>query len=240
MGNRGTKIQFTPVLEVYEVLEAYPKPASAFIPQWFKDMPEKVIPSLKDNLLKNIDLNSTVKHCSPFLDSLSAGYIIPLPADVQVSNEPDSHKFSWGTTFNVVEPHVIEQAPTLPCPEEYDPVPYKWIGTYVIQTPPGYSVLITHPLNQTNLPFWSFSGVVDTDTYSFSSVSFPFYIKKDFEGIIKKGTPIAQVIPFKRENWSSEVLPYGADKNIKHATDLLKSTIDRAYKTKYWHKKKYQ
>ncbi len=240
MLNKQPKIKFIPELEVYEVLEAHPKPASTFIPQWFKDMPEKVDPSLKDKLLPSTNLNSTLKHCSPFLDSLTAGYIIPLPADVQVSNEPGSHKFSWGTTFRLVEPHIIEQAPTLPCPKEYDLVPYKWVGTHVIQTPPGYSVLITHPLNQTDLPFWSFSGVVDTDTYSFSSVSFPFYIRKDFEGIIKKGTPIAQIIPFKREDWVSEVIPYTNNKDIKHATDLLKSTIDRAYKTKYWHKKKYQ
>ncbi len=240
MFNKKTKIQFIPESEVYEVLEAYPKPATAFIPKWFKDMPEKVNPSSNNKLLNTGNPNSTVKHCSPFLDSLTSGYIFSLPSDVQISKEPESYRFSWGTTFKIVEPHTIEQAPLLPCPEEYEQTPYKWLGTYVIKTPPGYSVLITHPLNRTDLPFLSFSGVVDTDKYYFSSVSFPFYLRKDFEGIIKKGTPIAQVIPFKRETWQSEIVPYGNDKNIKHSRDILKSTIDRAYKKNYWSKKKYQ
>jgi len=159
--NKKTKIQFIPESEVYEVLEAYPKPATAFIPKWFKDMPEKVNPSSNNKLLNTGNPNSTVKHCSPFLDSLTSGYIFSLPSDVQISKD-------------------------------------------------------------------------------FSSVSFPFYLRKDFEGIIKKGTPIAQVIPFKRETWQSEIVPYGNDKNIKHSRDILKSTIDRAYKKNYWSKKKYQ
>jgi hypothetical protein len=238
--NTTTNIQFTPELEVYEVLEAYPRPASSFLPKWFKDMPEKLNPSSKDILLEDRVLNSTIKKCAPFLDSLTSGYMFPLPADVQVSQTPEQYRISWSTTFKIAETHSITQVPTLPVPDEYEPMPYKWIGTYAIKTPPGYSVLITHPLNHFDLPFFSFSGVVDTDAYSFSSVSFPFYLRKDFEGIIKKGTPIAQVIPFKRENWKSEIMPYGSDKRVKHATDILKNSIDRAYKKKYWAKKKYQ
>jgi antitoxin (DNA-binding transcriptional repressor) of toxin-antitoxin stability system len=35
--------------------------------------------------------------------------------------------------------------------------------------------------------------------------SIPFYIKNGFEGVIKSGTPVAQIIPFKQENWKAEV-----------------------------------
>ena len=33
----------------------------------------------------------------------------------------------------------------------------------------------------------------------------PFFIIKGFTGILPAGTPYAQILPFKRENWSSEV-----------------------------------
>ena len=44
--------------------------------------------------------------------------------------------------------------------------------------------------------------MVDTDKYPIP-VHFPFLLKKNFEGLIKQGTPIIQVIPFKRESWKS-------------------------------------
>jgi hypothetical protein len=33
----------------------------------------------------------------------------------------------------------------------------------------------------------------------------PFFVVKGFTGIIPAGTPYAQMLPFKRENWESEV-----------------------------------
>jgi hypothetical protein len=38
------------------------------------------------------------------------------------------------------------------------------------------------------------------------SGNIPFFIKEGFSGVIPKGTPIAQVIPFKRESWTSKCL----------------------------------
>jgi hypothetical protein len=33
----------------------------------------------------------------------------------------------------------------------------------------------------------------------------PFFVVKGFTGIIPAGTPYAQMIPFRRENWESEI-----------------------------------
>ena len=55
-----------------------------------------------------------------------------------------------------------------------------------------------------DLPFSTFSGIVDTDKHPMC-ISFPFLIRKDFNGILKKGTPIAQCIPIKRENFMAYV-----------------------------------
>jgi hypothetical protein len=37
-----------------------------------------------------------------------------------------------------------------------------------------------------------------------SDINSPFIIKSGFEGIIEKGTPMFQVIPFKRADWQAE------------------------------------
>ena len=85
-----------------------------------------------------------------------------------------------------------------------------WSFDFSLKTPKGYSVLFCHPLNRFELPFQTFSGVVETDEYN-QGTHFPFYIKKLNVGeiiIIKKGTPIVQIIPFKRENWKIMHMPF--------------------------------
>jgi hypothetical protein len=69
-------------------------------------------------------------------------------------------------------------------------------------------------------------------------VNFPFFIRKDFEGIIPAGTPIAQAIPFKRTDWEMSVddasgIDVPADYH-NHANPPF-----NYYKRKFWHRKKY-
>ena len=55
------------------------------------------------------------------------------------------------------------------------------------------------PLNRHQPVFQLFSGVVDTDTYQ-SLIHFPF-VATAADGVytLEKGTPLVQVIPFRRE-----------------------------------------
>lgn len=233
------KIEFTPVLEVYDLLGAQPKPATAFIPDWYKNMSPHIFPENKNEIIsKTGNINATAKRCSPLLDALTAGYIIPLPADVQVSNSPDEYRITWATSFNVVETHNSNQVANMPFPIGHETQPYKWAGTYSIKTPPGYSVLVIHPSYRFDLPFTTLPGVVDTDKYSFTTIQFPFILREGFAGVIEKGTPIAQVIPFKRDDWSSMLNKYNPD--VKHAKDILNSKLVRSYKSRFWSKKRYQ
>jgi hypothetical protein len=107
-----------------------------------------------------------------------------------------------------------------------------------MQTPKGYSLLITHPLNRLDLPFTTLSAVVDADKYPISDGSIPFFLKKDFYGIIKKGTPLFQVIPFKREEWDSEM----SEELFTEARVYSKksrSIVSGFYKNFQWSKKTY-
>ena len=46
-------------------------------------------------------------------------------------------------------------------------------------------------------------GVIDTDTLNTGSNA-PFVLRKNFAGLIPKGTPMFQIFPFKRESWVAE------------------------------------
>jgi hypothetical protein len=125
----------------------------------------------------------------------------------------------------------------MPLPEGYDRDALKWSVPWSIKTPPGYSLLFTHPLNRFDLPFYTMSGIVDTDTYEIP-VNLPFVIKEGFMGKIEKGTPLAQVIPIKRENWKSSVEEYNSKNNF--LLDKLRTVIDGSYRLQWWHKKNYE
>jgi DNA modification methylase len=82
--------------------------------------------------------------------------------------------------------------------------------------------------------------VVDTDMYKLG-VEFPFQLLNTITEdifVLEKGTPICQVIPFKRENWKSEAVPFDEKANKKNGFEL-KSKIVRSYKTQFWQKKTY-
>jgi hypothetical protein len=48
--------------------------------------------------------------------------------------------------------------------------------------------------------------VIDSGYFSVAG-NIPFFIKEGFTGIIPKGTPIAQIIPYERQEWISKETP---------------------------------
>ena len=63
-------------------------------------------------------------------------------------------------------------------------------------------------------------------------------VKEGFMGKIEKGTPIAQVIPIKREAWKSEVVP--PKEENRFLLDKLRTIVDFSYKIRWWNKKSYE
>ncbi len=211
-----------------------PQPCSKFIPDWYKNM-ESYIGGDK---VPNGDggTKATIKRCMPVFDAINLGYMIVLPADVYVSIKDDQQYFEW-SALDLVQFHPIIQAPTHPLkkPHAYP----KWINHWSIKTPKGYSTLFVHPMHQ-DLPFTILPGVVDTDEY-FATVNFPFVINDpEFQGIIPKGTPIAQVIPFKRDPWEMKI---GNDSDIEDQNNItrkLQTKFFDRYKTMFRVNKEYK
>lgn len=228
-----SKIFFTSVLSNGDILE-YPEPASKNIPDWYKDTDSYIGGNKKP---QKDGTPSTIKKCMPVFDAIISGYIIKSPADVWVQlTEDGNQEFIW-SNHNLISFHPISQAPLHPNlkPHAYP----KWNNPWAIKTPKGYSTLFVQPFHRDAI-FTILPGIVDTDKYS-APVNFPFVINDpNFEGMIPKGTPIAQVIPFKRESWNMEI---GSNKEFKEqetVTAKLFGTFFDRYKTLFWTKKEYR
>ena len=208
----------------------HPKPASRFIPEEYKKL---------ERFYENNLHQHTVKTCVPFLDSLTAGYIIPFDQDYVV--DPVENDFSV-TPSN----HQFDETgnhPKLQLPEEWKKIAGENAGKFhnkwIIKTPPGYSCLFIKPMNRIEERFEIISGVVDTDTY-INVINFPFILhKRDEQFIIKKGEPMVQVIPFKRESWKSWCGFYFEKLHLKTYNLLNSEWVDR-YKKMFWNKKSFK
>lgn len=115
----------------------------------------------------------------------------------------------------------------------------KLHSPHIVRTPIGYSLLIQKPANTPDLKLHIWSGLVDTDEYPLN-INLPFYWTGNEFGnfLVKKGTPIAQLIPIKRNDWSVvDKGTYDID-HIKRYTYAIFSTFMDNYKRLYWHKRK--
>ena len=72
----------------------------------------------------------------------------------------------------------------------------KFNNYWTIELPPGYSLLITHPINRHDLPFMTLTGLVDADRYVDNFIHFPARWRDPaFNGTLPAGTPVAQCLP---------------------------------------------
>jgi len=184
---------------VIEVREK-PRPASEFVPDWWKKIPPYASGG-KFNL--SPQPNVTAKKCFPLLDGITAGYVATLWADLLVTQTESGPYVKWGTDVDVLDSWPHEQSSSYEVPEGFSKTVFKYYHGWIIETPKDYSCLITHPIGYPNLPIKTITGIIDTD-YLKTSANSPFVIKEGFEGVIEKGTPMFQIIPFKRDKWKAE------------------------------------
>jgi len=213
-----------------------PKPSKLSVPDWYKN--NSLNFEGTNNLIPEGNISHTFKRCVPFLDCLTSGYIAELWSDVIVRKDPTGKStFEWRTGRAVLEERPLQTSLELPVPAGHSIQRLAWKVPYYLQTSKGYSALITHPLNRFDLPFTTLSGIVDTDEVMYAG-NIPFFIRADFEGIILKGTPIYQIIPFRREDWTSqqdvEIINQG---HINHRRSF--SVMNGWYKRNVWSRKNY-
>jgi hypothetical protein len=224
------KITFCAIDEAMLDVWPHPKPASRFIPDEYK----KLKRFTDDNLHR-----PTVKTCMPFLDSLQMGYILSFDQDYVV--DPVENDFSVTPANKGQGDFGFHNETQLP--EEWAKTTGdnagKFHNKWLIKTPPGYSCLFIKPMNRLEPRFEIISGIVDTDTY-INTINFPFILhKRDKQFLIKKGEPMVQVIPFKRESWKMWAGFY-IEKLHSKTLNLIESIWVDRYKKMFWKKKSFK
>jgi hypothetical protein len=206
-------------------------PAKSSLPKWFKDTPTLKIGKPDDK--KNF------KNCAIFTDSFLTGYMLTTVCDIEITLVP-------GQMPNVKMPYEIftaresSTAGEMPLPKGYHDIHFSWMNVFHLKAPKGYSLLITHPFNRHDLPFYTLTGVVDADGLAMGPGLMPFFLKSDFQGIIPKGTPFAQVVPIKRESWIAEKDESLIKDDWKKTIYLFRSSFAGDwYKKLQWSKKDY-
>ena len=175
-----------------------PVPARARLPDWLRSMPASAFSPVHDASVR------TVKQCPPFVDAMSHGFVIPLPCDVAVRDG----KLSWDWDLPPVS---VESHPRSPIsfhvPAQVSGTPFhrddraivKFNSFWTVELEPGYSLFATHPVNRDDLPFRLLTGMVDSDRFTDVGILFPaMWIDPGFEGVLGRGTPIAQCFPVPR------------------------------------------
>ena len=178
-----------------------PVPAGQGLPDWLRVMPGQAPSRLASGE------EDTVKRCPPFVDAMTSGFLMPLMCDLKVENG----EFTWDcdlpaggdaacprAPIGLHDPGQLAGAPMF----DADRVAIKFQNPWTIEAPEGWSLLFTHPVNRFDLPFVTFTGLVDCDRYRDAWIHFPAHWRDEgFSGVLRKGTPVAQCFPIKREAW---------------------------------------
>jgi hypothetical protein len=218
-----------------------PYPAKENVPEWWKKMTPysktEDNPEGKKLLVRSGASNATAKKCVPMLDALTSGYLIPLWADVQVQSEDGTPFINWRTKVDVFELHG-ERTVEVETPIGYHPRVFKFLNKWNIITPPGYSILVTPPLGFRQTGFQAVPAVIDTDKSNLE-ILFPVWVQKGFDGIVEKGTPMAQITPFKRSDWDSKFSYLKDGEYFAMEDKNFNGTIVSHYLKSKWTKKDY-
>lgn len=241
--DKAKKIVFKAQEEHAQFISPAPKPASNIVPDWYKKARNYSNGENSfEKAIKNKPVASTFKMCTPLIDTFTSGYLVTLPATVYVINIGKDGSYvpdiSWAVSWEVLDSMENNTHSNYPVPVGFNQKMFRWFFDFKIETPAGYSCWIMHPSHRWDLPFLTINGFVDTDKHP-NRLLLPFFIREGFEGFIEEGTPIAQIIPIKRENWRSEKKDRTADDDfmIMNATKI---NYIRTYKERYWSKKKYE
>ena len=246
--------------------EFKPQPASGSVPEWYKSMESYIGGDKKPS--GDGGTTGTIKRCMPVFDAIVGGYVLYTPVDVYISQKPieygdKEHYEKTGETklltaaqikkkklkptqpfyewpsFGPIQFHPVDQAPDHPGRNGHQGSYPKWINPWSIKTEPGYSVLFMQPMHRESI-FTILPGVVDTDTYT-APVNFPFVLNNwEFEGLIPAGSPMAQVIPFKRESWTMEMGNQEELIEQINVTRKLRTRFFDSYKAQYRQPKEYK
>jgi hypothetical protein len=175
---------------------------------------------------------------------MGSGYAYRTPCDIEFKEN----------SYGQIEAKVLDEKnkdfiqvrmpmPGFKAPMGYHEVHFAWWADWAVELPAGYSALYSQPFNRFELPFITTSGIIDNDKVHLPG-TMPFFVAKGFQGILPAGTPYAQIIPFKRENWESEIVDsIGYEDMLKknmENSDKYRVPDGGVYQRDVWERRKYE
>lgn len=182
-----------------------PQPAKNFMPSWYKDTPIEI----KDyhHSFKKLPNLRTVKSCPSFTDVFKKGYVVPCPFDIWL-NVKKNGDVDWRTPSDNFKIEIHPNDQFVNHVDSNVRKVFKIVSPFRVITPKNWSVLQIPMLYHFNKDFYVPYGVIDTDRHHEINQQI-FYISNDDEILIKKGTPLNYLVPFKRsEELELEVVNY--------------------------------
>ena len=220
-----------------------PEPASMNVPDWYK---KQLSYHENDKTPKNGSQTLTIKKCMAISDAMLSGYVLKAPCDIYIdtTNEEDPvYQMANNLTFSrpITGSHEEYQYNEMPIDKDFYVKKLLRVNMiWLVKTMPGYSCMFLNPLLGDKSPLNAIPGVIDTDTF-YPVGLFSFLVKKNYKGTIKKGTPLLQVIPFKREDYSHELVQDNDILNkITRQGLSLRTVFNSGYKKLFWKPKKYR
>lgn len=189
--------------------------------------------------------NKTIRSCPAMQDWLSSGYLILANRDIYVRNgvtvedEGDRIFYTEDTVEHELDTYASQTHPTVQMHDAFtymgsEEAPrkdaFKMSNPWCISTPPGYSCFYLDPFLFQNNFFAAWQGIIDTDKFNVNkdNSQIIFYPKVDHSFVITKGTPIVQIIPYKREEW---VATYSVKSHKSLIDNLSEYTSEHENKT---------
>jgi hypothetical protein len=192
--------------------DSVPKPTIQTIPDWYRKADRFAVKPdgeyWQDPMVGG--KIPTWKACPAIFDIMGTGYVYRTPCDIEFYEENGIIKVKVLDDKNKDFIQVRPPMPQFVPPMGYHEFHFAWWSDWAVKVPEGYSVLYTQPFNRFELPFLTTSGIIDNDQVNLPG-TMPFFVVKGFVGVVPAGTPYAQMLPFKREDWHSEV-----DADITH------------------------
>jgi hypothetical protein len=228
-----------------EESKSSPKPIIKTIPDWYR----KADRFAKSNPKGDFDIGpdggkiATFKACPAIFDIMSTGYSFNTPCDIEFFQGTSGLEVRVSNAKYKSFVHSRLEMHQFQSPRGYYKNHFAWTSDWQVKLPLGYSALYSQPFNRYELPFLTTSGIIDNDKVHMPG-SMPFFVSEGFEGVIPAGTPFVQIVPFRRENWTSDIVEQNDAKEL-FVQAITNENIYRKpnggiYKNEVWEPRKYE
>ena len=216
-----------------ELEDIRPKPANKFIPEWWKNVPFDL------NLEKEkyrFDSNM-VRQCPAFPDLFSSGYILPMWADTTFYFDKETNEYEWkcGSAnspfkINVFDSFQFTDHANYQYKDKVASVVFQFINPWYLKLPKGYSVFQIPLFYHQKEKYEILPGTYDPYNANTDKLEVAYFGDKE-EIFIKRGTPLVQYIPYKKENFD-----FGfRDQNENDIKEEYRSQVKRIGHFKNWY-----